>query len=87
MELYRPGMEKKTFYQYMMTYQTWNTLRGDLSRDMVRELYLHPEEEVDKIDSEERYIRYLNVHRACQECINVAHRCWRAYRKKQESVC
>ena len=46
-------MEKKTFYQYMMTYLTWNTPRGNLARDMARELYLHPEEEVDKIDSEE----------------------------------
>ena len=80
-------MEKKTFYQYMMTYLTWNTPRGDLARDMSRELYLHPEEEVDKIDSEEWFMHYLNAHRACQECIDVARRCWRSYRKKLESVC
>lgn len=78
---------EESFYQYMMSYRNRNTPRGDLARDIARELYLHPEEEVDKIDSEEWFMHYLNAHLACQECIDVAHRCWRSYRKKQGSVC
>ena len=77
---------EKSFYQYMMAYRNRNTPRGDLARDMARELYLHPEEEVDRIDSEERFMHYLNAHRACQECIDVAHRCWKSYRKAQGIV-
>ena len=78
---------EKSFYQYMMGYRNRNTPRGDLARDMMHELRIHPEEAVDKIDSEERFMHYLSAHRACQECIDVAHRCWSSYRKKQESVC
>lgn len=73
-------MEKRTFYQYMMTYRDQNTPRGDLARAMMDELRLYPEEAVDQIDSEERFMNYLSVHQACQECIDVARQCWRSYR-------
>lgn len=72
---------EKSFYQYMMAYRNRNTPHGDLARDMMYELRMRPEEAVDQIDSEERFMHYLNAHRACQECIDVAHRCWRSYSK------
>ena len=62
---------EKSFYQYMMAYRNRNTPRGDLARDMMYELRMRPEEAVDQIDSEERFMHYLNAHRACQECIDV----------------
>lgn len=77
---------EKSFYQYMMAYRNRNTPRGDLARDMMYELRMRPEEAVDQIDSEEWFMHYLNAHRACQECIDVAHRCWRSYRKTQGIV-
>jgi hypothetical protein len=49
----------------------------------MRELKLHPEEAVDQIDSEEEFMHYLFFHNACRECVAVARRCWRSYRKSQ----
>ena len=78
---------EKGFYQYMMAYRNRNTLRGDLARDMMHELKVHPEEAVDRIDSEEQFMHYLSVHRACRECTDAARRCWRSYRRATGSVC
>ena len=73
-----------SFYQYMMAYRNRKTLRGDLARDMMRELKIHPEEEVDRIDSEKQFMDYLSIHHACRECFAVARRCWRSYRRSQD---
>ena len=75
---------KKSFYQYMMAYRNRNTPRGDLARDMMHELKIHPEEAVDRIDSEDRFMDYLYVHCACRESISVARRCWRSYKNSQD---
>ena len=72
---------EKSFYQYMMAYRNRNTSRGDLARDMMHELKIHPEEAVDRIDSEDLFMHYLSDHHACRECVAVARRCWRSYRK------
>jgi len=73
---------EKSFYQYMMEYRNRKTMRGDLARNIMRELKLHPEEAVDQIDSEEEFMHYLFFHNACRECVAVARRCW-SYRKSQ----
>ena len=77
---------EKSFFEYMMGYITWKTYRGILARDMAREFYLHPEEEVEKIESEEQFMHYLNAHRACDDCMEVARRCWKSYRKAMEKT-
>ena len=77
----------KSFFQYIMSYLNKNTPRGDLARDMMYEQRMHPEEDLDQIDTEERFMHYLSAHRACQECIDVAHRCWVSYHKTLDSVC
>lgn len=73
-----------SFYQYMMKFRNRDTPRGDLARDMAHELKMRPEEAVDQIDSEERFMHYLSAHRACSQCVAVAHRSWISYRKYLE---
>lgn len=76
----------KTFYEFMLKYKDKDTASGDLIRDMMHELRIHPEEEVDKIDSEEMFMHYLRNHYACRECIATAKRCWQSYRKYLEKA-
>ena len=76
-----------SFYQYMMGYRNSNTPRGDLARDMMRDLRFHPDEGVDQITSEEQFIRHLSVRRACPECMDTARQCWVSYRKASGNAC
>ena len=65
----------------MLKYKDKDTPRGDLIEDMMHELRIHPDEEVDKIESEEMFMHY-----ACRECIATAKRCWQSYRKYLEKA-
>ena len=78
---------EKSFYRYMMAYRNGKTARGDLAREMMHELRIHPEEEVDRIDSEERFMHYLSSHHACRDCMDAARRCWSSYRRTTGSIC
>lgn len=71
----------KTFYEFMLQYRNWDSIRGDLARDMIYMQAHHPEEgDLNEIGSAQQFLGYLSAHGACKECMAVARRCWHLYR-------
>ena len=84
----RKGAERmaKTFYEYMQGFQGEESERGDLARDMkhVQETDRFRTCDLNEIRTWSEMNWHLWNHRACDQCLRTAKRCWQDYRNSPD---
>ncbi len=71
-----------TFYEFMLRYRGRSSPRAHLAEDMFyAQTYCPKEGDLNLIDTKEKLLDYLYKQGACDNCIDVAKRCWESYRR------